>query len=508
MVLNYSITKSKNLKGAGFMKSFFVFFLLLLPLSGITLADQTEIEYYAVMIDGKKVGHAIGTRTVEADRVTTTEQMKMTIARAGVLMVIGTTETSVETIDGKPISFESIMDVSNMIQKVTGKINADGKFDVITSAMGMAQQQTIDFPENALMAEGLRLLQLEKGLKNDTVIKAILFSPALLAPVQVEAHVGQTENVDLLGRITPLTKVSISMQTPTGVINSISFVDDQLNAKKIIVPMLGMNLEMIACDKIFALSDNDVVDFLDKLLLQSPIALTDIDSKKSATYLLAVTSTDNRKLQIPSTDSQTVQQPKNGNNNLIVTVTPAIAPAGVKFPYKGDDPKLLEALKPTRFLQSDNKQIKDLAKHAVSDSKHAAEAVKRIESFVAGYITEKNLSVGYASAAEVARSRQGDCSEHAVLTAAICRAAGIPARIVCGFVYIKEFAGKKDVFGPHAWAQAYVGDKWIGIDATKAPHGFGPGHIALAIGNGESSDFLSMVSTAGYFKIEKVDLKN
>jgi hypothetical protein len=60
------------------------------------------------------------------------------------------------------------------------------------------------------------------------------------------------------------------------------------------------------------------------------------------------------------------------------------------------------------------------------------------------------------------------------------------------------------VFGGHAWVEAYVGDKWIGLDATRAPKGFGPGHIALAIGNGEPADFFNLVTTLGQFKIDKV----
>jgi transglutaminase-like putative cysteine protease len=147
-----------------------------------------------------------------------------------------------------------------------------------------------------------------------------------------------------------------------------------------------------------------------------------------------------------------------------------------------------------------------LARQAVGDSKNAVEAARRIESFVAEYITEKDFSVGYATAAEVAVSRQGDCSEHAVLTAAMCRAVGIPARVVSGLLYVEEFAGRRNVFGGHAWNQVYVGNKWVDLDASKATRGFGPGYITLAVGNGDPADFFGMVSTLGYFKIEKITI--
>jgi hypothetical protein len=110
---------------------------------------------------------------------------------------------------------------------------------------------------------------------------------------------------------------------------------------------------------------------------------------------------------IPSTDNQKVQQLKNGR--ATVTVAPVAAQAGVKFPYKGRDKAILDATKPTRFLQSDHEQVIALARRAVGETRDTAEAARKIEAFVGEYIENRSLSVGYASAAEVVASRQGDC---------------------------------------------------------------------------------------------------
>jgi len=133
---------------------------------------------------------------------------------------------------------------------------------------------------------------------------------------------------------------------------------------------------------------------------------------------------------------------------------------------------------------------------------------------VGDYIENKSLSVGYASAVEVAASRQGDCTEHAVLVAAMCRAVGIPAQVVTGVAYVEDFAGLQG-FGGHAWVQVYVGGdpaarepgKWVGLDAAFKSAGLGgydPGHIALAVGNGNIEEFFSLVKLLGRFKIDKV----
>jgi hypothetical protein len=481
-----------------------------LPVS-LAAADEKEVEYYAVLVDGKKIGHMVHTRSVEGRTVTTLEETNMTIARAGMLLAIGTVDKTIETIEGKPLAFEFVQNMSGISQKIAGKVT-DGKVEVALEMMGTTQQQVLDWPDGAVMYEGMRLFEVEKGLTKGTAYEVKVFVPMLVtmaqtgeqAAVTAKVNVGETTNIDLFGRVVNLTQVEVLMQMPTGQINSISYVDKDFRALKTVVPTMGMNLEIIACDREFALSDNDIVDFLDKLIVQCPVALEDIGSKKSITYELV--PTEGARLEIPSGDNQKVTKGKNGK--LTVTVEPVKGEKGTEFPYKGQDPLALEALKATTYLQSNNKQVQDLARHAVGGTKDVAEAVRQIESFVAGFITAKDLSVGYASAAEVAQSRQGDCTEHAVLTAAMCRALGIPARVVFGIVYVQDLIGHENVFGGHAWTQAFVGGKWVGLDATRAPDGFGPGHIALAVGSGEPADFFGMINTLGYFKIDKVSFSD
>ena len=87
---------------------------------------------------------------------------------------------------------------------------------------------------------------------------------------------------------------------------------------------------------------------------------------------------------------------------------------------------------------------------------------------------------------------------------------GIPAQVVSGLAYVSQWQTYTNGFGGHAWTQAYIGDKWLNIDAAFKSAGFGgydAGHIALSIGNGNPEDFLNIVNTLGQFKIEKVDTK-
>ena len=244
------------------------------------------------------------------------------------------------------------------------------------------------------------------------------------------------------------------------------------------------------------------IDFLEKLSITSPVKLMNLHTIESVRYTLKPTT--DKKLQLPVSPCQRVEP---SETEIIVTVTRIKPAENIPFPYTGDDAEAIDALKATDYLQCDNEKIIDLAKTAIKEAKDTAAAVRQIEAFADGYITQKDLSVGYASAAEVAETRQGDCSEHAVLAAAMCRAVGIPARIVCGVVYADSFLSKQSIFGGHMWVEVYIGDTWIGLDATLSEQGgFGPGHIALARGDGEPTDFFGLVNTLGCFEIEKITL--
>lgn len=487
---------------------------------GLLCGAEEDKDYYSLFMDGKKAGRAVRSRILREGKVTSTEEVTITISRGGTPITVTTTESCVETADGKPISFESIQELSFMMMKVSGKINEAGMIDLTISSTAGEQTNSVPWPEGAIMAEGLRLLQKERGLEKGTTYNIKIFSPSVLQALDTEVIVGEKKKVDLLGRVVTLTEVKTKVNIPmAGEIESIEYVDDELNAQKVITSVAGIRVEMVACEKEVALSEAEVYEIVGRMFIKSPVEI-DVSKATSITYYLRAVEDANspsaalesdKKIvldSIPTTDNQTAEAGEGGG--LILTVKPIEAPDGAKFPYEGEDEKLLEALKPTRFVQSDNKKIIELAKQAVGDTKDAAEAVEEIEEFVANYIENSNLSVGYASAVEVAESRQGDCSEFAVLTAALCRAVGIPARVAVGEAYIQQWRGLKNVFGGHAWVEAYVGGKWIGLDAAFRSAGLGgydAGHITLAVGNGDPEDFFALIGSVGQFEIEKLQVE-
>jgi transglutaminase-like putative cysteine protease len=90
-------------------------------------------------------------------------------------------------------------------------------------------------------------------------------------------------------------------------------------------------------------------------------------------------------------------------------------------------------------------------------------ARQALTDFVAASMTP---SVGHAweIASQVAHSRNGDCKQYAVLTAALARSAGIPARVAIGLALL-EREGQYASFG-HAWAETREDGHWAVADAA------------------------------------------
>jgi len=461
-------------------------------------AAERHVEYFAVFMDGKKIGHATQIREVATDKVTHTETMQITIARMGESVTLSQSEKTIETPDGKPLGFVSAQNLGAVTQLISGTV-ADGTIRVTVSAMGQQKQQTLPWPEGAVMSEAFRQLSIKRGLKEGATYSAKVFVPSMLQAMEAKLAVGPARTVDLLGRVVKLVEVVTTLQSPVGQVVTTSYVDEEFNSLKTTVPMMNMMLEMIACQKAVALSPNDPVDLVEKNILRCPVAASKLAGAKSATYTLRATA-GGKLGELVASDSQSVRAGRDGS--LLVTVRAMRAPAGAKFPYAGVNAAALAALKPNRFVQSDRKEIIELSRKAVGDVKSAAAAAKRIEQFVHKYVRTKNLSVGYASALEAASSREGDCTEHAVLAAAMCRAAGIPARVVAGYVLVPKFRSHSDVFVGHAWVEAFIGEKWIPLDAARGEAGVG--RLACSIGNGEPTGFFKLLTTLGRFEITKV----
>ncbi|NLD98694.1 MAG: transglutaminase domain-containing protein, partial [Fibrobacter sp.] len=184
-----------------------------------------------------------------------------------------------------------------------------------------------------------------------------------------------------------------------------------------------------------------------------------------------------------SNDEQTVLSNENGI--ISVHVKKLNLNPQTQYPLVNVPPEMKEYLEPTRIIESTDSIVVRLARKITKRSKTAEKVIQKINRTVRWYITPA-LDVQYATAGEVARSRRGDCTEYAVLTSALCRASGIPSRIVNGISYLPVAHS----FYFHAWAQVFIDGKWISIDP--AMRRFEPGHIAISFSKDGQPSFTSL----------------
>jgi hypothetical protein len=140
-----------------------------------------------------------------------------------------------------------------------------------------------------------------------------------------------------------------------------------------------------------------------------------------------------------------------------------------------------EWARPTMNMPSDAPKFLALAKQITEKKTDVHSAAFAIRNFV--YQTMKpNAGIGVLrDATEVLTTKEGVCRDYAVLTVTLLRAAGIPARLASGIV---NWDG---TFYYHAWAEAWDGKHWIGIDSTSDDNQISAAHVKLGEGNVESA---------------------
>ena len=132
------------------------------------------------------------------------------------------------------------------------------------------------------------------------------------------------------------------------------------------------------------------------------------------------------------------------------------------------------------------------------DTYGSSPAPPEIEEFVFGYVENKNYLSNFDFASKVARTRSGDCTEHAILLTALARAQGYPARLVLGVALI-AYEGGIDSYG-HAWTEVHYAGAWQLLDGT-APANQDPGgetfYLPLIVledeGPGYNLDFMRLM---------------
>lgn len=160
------------------------------------------------------------------------------------------------------------------------------------------------------------------------------------------------------------------------------------------------------------------------------------------------------------------------------------------------------ARRSTPWMQSDHPRLQAMAAYVrdldVSDARKMQLLLER----AIPYVEEPDFN-GHYSALDTLQRRSGDCTEAAVLLAALGRAAGIPTRVASGVVYSRQsYHGVANAFIPHSWVVAYVDGAWRSFDL--ALREFDSTHIALTIGDGDPRSIAAAGQLASLLRLDSM----
>ena len=271
-------------------------------------------------------------------------------------------------------------------------------------------------------------------------------------------------------------------------------VDDLGRMRRSSQPLFGATLAVRAVDRQTALAAHEPFRVFESTATPSPVRIPDSAARGRLRYSFAFR--DGFEFAAPQTGQQRVRTETAGT--MVVDVCAGCGPGLAKDPAS-----LAEALRPTAWLQSDHPRIKSLADPIAQRALSESARMQALSDLARPYVADIDFA-GHFSALETVARRRGDCTEAAVLLAALGRAAGIPTKVASGLVYAwGNYRGASNSFIPHSWVVAYVDGEWKSLDA--ALDGFGSTHIALTVSDGEPRSIAAAGQLAGLLDLEAVN---
>lgn len=457
-------------------------------LSAIALADPGQTRWYTVLMDGRKVGQLESLRSETAEGIRHQDTLRMALVRNGEVIELVISESTLETPAGEPLAFSSRLDTAGSRMASEARVEQG---EVAWRSRGPAAEETRRFawPEGALLPHGQRLLAQARGTSPGTRYGYRSIELGSGTPIDVEITVVGDEQIELPAGATAAIAIRQTTRGAGGEQTGELWLEPgTLEVLRLRLPLLGMTLDAARCDRACADAPNQPGDVFASTLVEAPRPLSPRERAKPLRYRLLLDGTS--PADLPRVAGQA---PADEAGAGWVVVDPA---GGTDREPDAAD------LSPNRWLQSDHPELVELAA-ALAGNGSAVRRMRRLESGVGRHLAVKSLRIGYASALDAARLGEGDCTEHALLLAALARASGIPARVATGLAYAPSFGERASVFVPHAWVFAWTGQRWEGFDAALG--GYGAGHIALETGDGDPLNFASGVELLGRLSIHAVE---
>jgi hypothetical protein len=437
-----------------------------------TGSDSAEA-WLSSTINGQKVGYSVYRFDRSPGGYRFESFIKMTLAMAGREQQVQSHSEAYTGPDLALRSFSFTFSSQNSSFAVKGRV-ADNELWI--TAPGSKEERSIRLTGPVYPSSALGRYVVGRKLGKDSVYKVPVFDAAVMGVSLAQVKVFGREKVRVGGQEYDALKFTTRMAKT----EVTSWIDDEGMAIVETSPP-GIRSERAAAAQV--LKSEPETEKLDVLTMFRVAVDTGIPEGASVNRLkLEITGIDSKEYELTGPGQKVLS-----TSPLVVEIkTPDAPTEPVPLPIVAES----EYLKPSVTIQSDAPEVKAKVKEAIGDERDAVVATRKLVSWVFT-VVEKQTTASYPNALDVLKTLRGDCNEHAVLFAALARAAGIPTRVAVGLLYMNR------AFYYHAWNEVYLG-KWIPVDATFGECPASALHLKLAHGElNEQAEILGLVGNIG-----------
>ena len=452
------------------MRTITLFGLLGMSTGSFAHANIGGTTYLGLFLQGNKIGYSsFFTEPTKLNGASVTRNDDRTVMDTGLLgtaMRVEIVSSSWTTKSGAPIRITFAMSSGGRSQKVDARFGPASVVAAIDNS-GQKSTRTLLYPKGGQIVDDPLNLVLAGTMKPGAEQTLYVLDPTTVSFVR--------NNVKFIGR----SKTDVRGKS---VVANLIEIREPHSTTEVYVTGSGdlvrangeMGIEMYPISKKEALGKAALytpgadLAYITNLKTDKPIE----DPAHLKELRLRITGRD--LAQIPNGEYQTVT--KDGDAWIVDVHPPQTgADPGEKiFQARADNP---DWAKPSLDMPSASGRFEALAKRIVGSQTDVHGAAFAIRKYV--YETmQPNAGIGVLrDANEILDSKVGVCRDYAMLTVTLLRAAGIPARLASGIV---NWDG---TFYYHAWAEAWDGHHWVGIDSTSDDNQVSAAHVKLGEGN-------------------------
>jgi hypothetical protein len=417
-----------------------------------------------------------------------TKRMTLQVARFGQAVEQWSEDSTIETPDGVILSTTHRQGVgANRMLEFKGTVTDKG-LEVSISGAGGNGKETVKWPENIVGVARETTMLKDMKPKPGMVIEYRTYTGQFNGIITYKLKVVGTEEKDPDGggkkrKLVKAVQEMLPVQTDAGEFKlppTTLWLDpdtfDPLALETDMAPLGGVMTARRTTREVALAKPAKYLDLGEVQSIKLAAAVPGIHDMDRVTYHVTLAG-DVPLAKAFATDArQTVTVTDEKARTLDVVVT------AVRKPTKavGEAPGK-EYLSDSFYIDWNNDVVKKHAAAAVAGLPNTAtdwEKAKAVETWVHKSMKQVEFSQAMASCKTVATELKGDCTEHSMLAAGMCRALGVPSKTALGLVYAPTRDGGAQL-AYHMWFEVWADGGWVPLDAIMGKGSVGPGHVKI-----------------------------